>query len=61
MLNKFPDSGIILNTRAITKYKPYNFHNFQQSLNEKLSNVEIFRSVYLKDKMTNDNAERKMK
>jgi hypothetical protein len=33
---------------AIAKYKPYEFHNFQQSLSEKLSNVKIFRPVYLK-------------
>ena len=51
MLNKFSDSGSDLNTRAIAKYKPYDFHNFQQLLSNKLSNVEIFRSVYLKDNM----------
>ena len=36
---------------AIAKYKSHEFQNFYQSLSETLTNVEIFRPVYLKDKL----------
>ena len=36
---------------AIAKYKSHEFSNFCQSLSETLTDIEIFRPVYLKDKL----------